>query len=548
MGKILYIGLFLISLLLITTLVSAADETNLNPGSSPEKPNQVYPPYPGEFDRADIRIPQERMEAETGASARVGQSNSDQENHTEKYRENRPAMFGEGIPESNIASISVGITLVILCIIMYAGVIFGRPYHYDASRRARIWLCIGHIICALLLVSVIWRGISLQSTDPVHLFLLVGVYAMVGIQISLILSSCIQAVSLAYARPILHLPQAHMIFAFIAIILILTNRIPYLPPFPGTILEISAFYLPGATLALITGHIIRRDENIQAQMISDHTITISGAHSNSEYPPSFPEKLSTKYHRVQVIGSGGMAVVYRARRNSDGMEVALKIPFSPDETSGKTFLNEITIWRDLHHPHIVNLFDLNIFPTPYVEIEYLPRSLKDITTPLSPQRAVEIIQEIGSALAYAHDKGVIHRDIKPGNVLISDEGIVKLTDWGLCRSVHRGDDTRNTSFSLYYATPEQLAPEQYGGGDERTDIYQTAVLLYELLCGRPPFNPLSIGDMYIQVRESRFTLPSQVSPSLSHFDAIITKALQSFPQDRFSSMTEFLQALEKIAT
>ena len=145
-----------------------------------------------------------------------------------------------------------------------------------------------------------------------------------------------------------------------------------------------------------------------------------------------------------------MAVVYRGTRNDDGKIVALKVPVSADETSGKTFLNEISVWRDLSHPNIVAIIDQNIFPVPYVELEYLPRSLKEITRPVPPEKAKVIVEQIGSALLYAHEKGVIHRDIKPGNVLLTDEGTAKLTDWGLSRFLERKDDTRNTSFFLSF--------------------------------------------------------------------------------------------------
>jgi serine/threonine protein kinase len=265
-----------------------------------------------------------------------------------------------------------------------------------------------------------------------------------------------------------------------------------------------------------------------------------------EIPLSFPGKLLGKYRDIRVIGSGGMAIVYRAMRVDDDREVAVKIPFSADEESGRTFLNEILLWRDLDHPNIAQILDHNIFPVPYVEIEYIPRTLRDMTRPVSPGRAVSIISDVASALAYAHEKGVIHRDIKPGNVLVTNEGTCKLTDWGLSRSLSKRDETRNLSFSLQYATPEQLAPARYGTGDERIDLYQLGVLFYELLCGRPPYDTDSIGDMFQNIQENRFSLPSEFSSRLAGYDLVIIRALKADPSERFSNIREFLDAIESV--
>ncbi|NLW75216.1 MAG: serine/threonine protein kinase [Methanomicrobiales archaeon] len=207
----------------------------------------------------------------------------------------------------------------------------------------------------------------------------------------------------------------------------------------------------------------------------------------------------------------------------------------------------MSVWRDLSHPHIAQITDQNIFPVPYVELEYIPRSLKDITLPVPPKRAVSITVQIGSALSYAHENGVIHRDIKPGNVLIADDGTVKLTDWGLSRFIERADDTRNTSFSLFYASPEQLAPEKYGNGDQRTDIYQLGVLLYELLCGAPPYGTQNIGELFSRIQKNQYILPSDVNSNLKPFDEIIKRSLQADPNERYQNISDFMTTLNQLA-
>jgi eukaryotic-like serine/threonine-protein kinase len=181
-----------------------------------------------------------------------------------------------------------------------------------------------------------------------------------------------------------------------------------------------------------------------------------------------------------------------------------------------------------------------------VELEYLPKSLKEITLPVPLEKAVSIVEQIGSALQYAHEMGVIHRDIKPGNVLLTDEGVAKLTDWGLSRFLERRDDTRNTSFSLFYATPEQLCPDQYGNGDQRTDIYQLGVLLYELICGNPPYGTQNLGELFTKIQKNEYILPSDINPALSPFDNIISRTLKANPSDRVQTVGEFLSILNAI--
>jgi len=442
--------------------------------------------------------------------------------------------------------LSIGIFVVILVLVTVAGMRIGASYQFESCEKTRQWIGVGQVLCSLLIVTAVWLIFTSQygnaRSDP---YFLSTLYAFVGIQVYLAVSSLIQAISIFKNRPVPPVYHIHILFVFIAISLVLMSRVPFFPPLPTTILAISIFFLPGAVLSLMTSQIIRRTIDFRG---FDPSLTLTRNQSviHTEITSSFPESLRMRYQDVSIIGSGGVAVVYRAVRIRDGKQVALKIPFSPDEASGKTFLNEMSVWRDLHHPSIVAIYDQNIFPIPYVEMEYMNRSLRDVTYPVSPERAISIIGDIASALRYAHEKGVIHRDIKPGNVLLTEDGRAKLADWGLSRSLHHTEDTKNTSFSLFYATPEQLAPDMYGNGDQRTDIYQLGVLLYELICGEPPYVRPGIGEIFMAIQKNQYRLPSGCNESFARFDPLIKKSLKADPAERFTSVEEFIACLESI--
>ncbi len=457
-----------------------------------------------------------------------------------------PIVIPLPIEDWQLPIISIGVSLIILFIMIMSGIAIGIQYEYSCSKRARYLLLACHLISAILIWTYILVLYELRASEGGLDPFLNTMSATFGILCYLALSSILQSTSLIQKRPLVPLHQAHILFSVIAIILLLSVRVPVIFSLQISIITALTIISPGAAFSLITTHFIHKKENHPLKGENDNTITCPLPLVSENLPPSFPEKLTSKYHDISVIGSGGMAIVYRAIRKCDGVVVALKIPFSADETSGKTFLNEMSVWRDLIHPHIAQITDQNIFPVPYVELEYIPRSLKDITLPVPQNRAKSIIFQIGSALSYAHEKGVIHRDIKPGNVLVADDGTVKLTDWGLSRLIERVDDTRNTSFSLYYASPEQLAPDIYGSGDQRIDIYQLGILLYELLCGTPPYGTSNIGELFTRIQNNEYILPSHVNSTLKPFDKIISISLQTNPQMRYQNIHEFLKELENI--
>ena len=253
-------------------------------------------------------------------------------------------------------------------------------------------------------------------------------------------------------------------------------------------------------------------------------------------PPGFPPERADRYDRATFIGRGGLGEVFSARRRDDGQVVAVKVPLARDEVTGRAFMNEMRFLEDLKHPNILAVHSVNILPVPFVEMEYLPRTLNDLDKPLPPETAARIAAGIAAGLAFAHEKGVVHLDIKPGNILLADDLVPKIADWGMGRMVETGSDTGVAGYTLAYAAPEQIAPGRYGRPDARTDIYQTGAVFYELVTGRPPFADGNLAGL------AEAILNDQPLPPPA-FDRIILRCLEKDPANRYQSATELLDAI-----
>jgi len=274
----------------------------------------------------------------------------------------------------------------------------------------------------------------------------------------------------------------------------------------------------------------------------DHTV-VAGGEDPRAGAGDFPPALAGRYTGIAPVGSGGTARVFLATRTSDGRSVAVKVPLRTDEATGRSFLKEISIWRGLVHPNIVRVCAVNILPSPYVEMEYFERSLKDLDKPLPPARACSIVAGIAEGLAYAHARGVIHRDLKPGNILLAPDGTPKIADWGLGRVLADDDETIAPGFSLRYAAPEQLAPARYGSAGAWTDLFQLGVVLYELLTGVFPYGEVGPGEYAGAVLHDAPIPPSAVDPALAGFDPIVLRCLEKDPGKRYASAEDFLADL-----
>lgn len=256
-------------------------------------------------------------------------------------------------------------------------------------------------------------------------------------------------------------------------------------------------------------------------------------------PSTFPPELAHLYSDPVYAGKGGFARVFKAKRNTDNKTVAIKIPISLDEGTGRSFLREITSWQRLNHENIITLYDANILPIPYLEMEYADAgSLDQMDKPVDIDTASEIILEIAEGLSYSHAQGVIHRDLKPMNVLLTEDLTPKISDWGLSKIMAESKTTSVYGFSPIYGSPEQISPKKFGKPDERTDMYQLGVIFYELLTGRTPFE----GDDLVEVSTAIVTEepapPSSINPEAEITDRIILKCLEKKKEDRYQNVKE----------
>jgi serine/threonine-protein kinase len=265
-----------------------------------------------------------------------------------------------------------------------------------------------------------------------------------------------------------------------------------------------------------------------------------------------PPVLGERYEIGGVLGRGGMAEVHRGRDLRLGREVAVKVlrsDLARDPSFQVRFRREAQAAAALNHPAIVAVYDTgedrtSAGATPYIVMEYVEgETLRDVLRRegvLSPQRAMTLAADICNALDFSHRNGIVHRDVKPGNVMITPEGTVKVMDFGIARAVSDSAATM-TSTAAVIGTAQYLSPEQARGEsvDARSDVYSVGCLLYELVTGAPPFtgdSPVSVA--YQHVREDP-RLPSSVNPAIpADLDAILLKALSKNPANRYQSAAE----------
>ncbi|MEN8145498.1 MAG: serine/threonine-protein kinase, partial [Gemmatimonadota bacterium] len=267
----------------------------------------------------------------------------------------------------------------------------------------------------------------------------------------------------------------------------------------------------------------------------------------------FNESLVGRYTIEREIGRGGMATVYLATDQKHGRQVAVKVilPSIAYSISGERFLREIEIAARLAHPNILPLLDsgqANGFlyhVTPYMEGETLGKRLKrERELPIAD--SVQIAREIADALDYAHSEGIVHRDVKPENIILS-RGHALIADFGVARAIEVGGGESLTETGIVLGTPAYMSPEQASAErslDGRSDIYSLACVVYEMLGGEPPLmGRTSVATMARRLNESPTSLRvvrQSVHPGM---EEVVHKALSRLPADRYGRANEFADAL-----
>src|SRR5438876_2063911 len=261
-----------------------------------------------------------------------------------------------------------------------------------------------------------------------------------------------------------------------------------------------------------------------------------------------------RYRIVRKLGTGGMADVYLAEDQELGRRVAIKIlndRHAADDSFVERFRREAKNAAGLSHPNIVSVYDRGTAEgTYYIAMEYLDgRSLKELIVSRGPapvKTSVEYARQILAAVGFAHRHGIVHRDIKPHNVLVGPEGRLKVTDFGIARS----GASQMTEVGSIIGTAQYLSPEQARGApvDQTSDLYSVGVVLYEMLTGQVPFT----GDTPLEIAMKHLSEiprpPSELRPEVPHdLDSVVLRALAKDPSERYQSAEEMDADLARVA-
>ncbi|MFC0546396.1 Stk1 family PASTA domain-containing Ser/Thr kinase [Kutzneria chonburiensis] len=275
---------------------------------------------------------------------------------------------------------------------------------------------------------------------------------------------------------------------------------------------------------------------------------------------STPRLLSNRYELGETLGYGGMSEVHKGRDVRLGRDVAVKVlraDLARDPQFQERFRREAQNAAALNHPAIVAVYDTGetkteYGPLPYIVMEYVDgRTLRDIVKtqgPLTGKRAMEVMADVCAALDFSHRHGIIHRDVKPANIMITKTGAVKVMDFGIARAIHDGQ-AAVTQTAAVIGTAQYLSPEQARGEavDARSDVYAAGCVLFELMTGQPPFtgdSPVAVA--YQHVREEP-PAPSSVNPQVTPaLDSIVLKAMAKGPANRYQSAAEMRADLVRV--
>lgn len=261
--------------------------------------------------------------------------------------------------------------------------------------------------------------------------------------------------------------------------------------------------------------------------------------------------IADRYEIIGKIGAGGMSDVYKAKDLTLGRYVAIKVlksEFSEDTGFVTKFRSEAQAAAGLEHPNIVNIYDVGSENgMHYIVMEYVEgitlKTYIEKKGQLSYKEAVSIAIQVGRGIEAAHNKNIIHRDIKPQNIMISTEGKVKVTDFGIARAASSNTISSDVMGSVHYSSPEQA---RNGFVDGRSDIYSLGIVMYEMVTGRVPFDGDTTVAVAIQHLQEEMVLPSVYAPDLPvSTEKIILKCTQKSPDRRYETMAALLADLRK---
>jgi eukaryotic-like serine/threonine-protein kinase len=272
-----------------------------------------------------------------------------------------------------------------------------------------------------------------------------------------------------------------------------------------------------------------------------------------------PRLLSDRYELGDTLGYGGMSEVHRGLDKRLGRDVAVKVlraDLARDPQFQLRFRREAQNAAALNHPAIVAVYDTgeistDFGPLPYIVMEYVDgHTLREIVKtqgPMSQQRVIEVMADVCAALDFSHKHSIIHRDVKPANIMINRSGAVKVMDFGIARALGEGQNATQTAAVI--GTAQYLSPEQARGEavDARSDVYAAGCVLFELLTGDPPFTgdtPVAVAYQHVREDPRR---PSELNPSVTPaLDAIVLKALSKNPANRYQSAAEMRADLVRV--
>jgi tRNA A-37 threonylcarbamoyl transferase component Bud32/DNA-binding response OmpR family regulator len=256
------------------------------------------------------------------------------------------------------------------------------------------------------------------------------------------------------------------------------------------------------------------------------------------------------YRRVKQIASGSVSDLYLAESHKAGALVVLKVTRDARRSDGvdqafARFLQEYEIVRGIRHPNVVHLHDLGVTDDyAYLVMEYFARGdlRARVRSPVSPRQTLDYMHEIAGALDAIHKAGILHRDLKPGNVMVRDDGSLALIDFGLAK--HRALELEITDKGLIFGTPYYMSPEQGHGQptDPRSDLYALGIMLYEMLTARKPFDgDTAMGIIYKHAKEPIPQLPAEFAV----LQPLLERLMAKRPDDRYPSARAVLRAIEE---